>query len=124
MAEHNTLGKEGENAACEMLIRKGYLIRDRNWRCGKNEIDIIAEKDGRIIIVEVKTRTNDYIDDISKLITPAKIKHIVNAGKAYLKFFGLSQELQFDIIMLHGDKTNLSIEHIEDAIMPPMHFYR
>ncbi len=124
MAEHNILGKEGEEIACELLLKKGYIIRDRNWRCGRNEIDVVAEKEGRIIIVEVKTRTTDHIDDISKIITPAKIRHIVNAGKAYLKFFGLSQELQFDIIMLYGNKDNLSVEHIEDAIMPPMYFYR
>lgn len=123
MAEHNILGKEGEETACETLIKKGYLIRDRNWRYGRNEIDIVAEKDGRIIIVEVKTRT-DNVEDISKIITPAKIRHLINAGKAYLKLFGLTQELQFDIMILHGEKNNLSVEHIEDAIMPPMYFYR
>lgn len=123
MAKHNILGQKGEEAACETLLRKGYIIRDRNWRSGKNEIDIVAEKDGRIIVVEVKTRTGE-IDDISQLIPPAKIRYIVNAGKAYLKYFGLSQELQFDIILLHVEKENLSVEHIEDAIMPPMYFYR
>lgn len=122
MAKHNILGQKGEEAACETLLRKGYIIRDRNWRSGKNEIDIVAEKDGRIIVVEVKTRTGE-IDDISQLIPPAKIRHIVNAGKAYLKYFGLTQELQFDIILLHVEKENLSVEHIEDAIMPPMYLY-
>lgn len=49
MAKHNIFGQKGENAAFEALLAKGYLIRDRNWRSGKNEIDIVAEKDNRII---------------------------------------------------------------------------
>ena len=45
MAKHNIFGQKGENAAFEALLAKGYLIRDRNWRSGKNEIDVVAEKD-------------------------------------------------------------------------------
>lgn len=123
MAIHNILGKEGEEAACEMLIKKGYIIRERNWRCGKKEIDIIAQKNGRIVIVEVKTRSNE-IDDISKIIDRTKIANLVKAGNAYLQYYNLSQELQFDIMLITAEKGELKIEHIEDAIMPPMRSYR
>lgn len=123
MAEHNIFGKAGEEKAFEILLRKGYLIRDRNWRCGRNEIDIVAEKDNRIIVVEVKTRSGE-VDDISKIIDRKKINHLISAGKAYLKFFNLQQELQFDIILITGSENNFIVEHLEDAIMPPMRTYR
>ncbi len=124
MAQHNIFGKEGEKAACETLLKKGYIIREQNWRVGKDEIDIVAEKGNRIIIVEVKTRSHK-IDDVSKVITKQKIQHLVKAGKAYLNFYGLPHQLQFDIMLLTGsDINNLSVEHIEDAIMPPMRTYR
>ena len=42
MAEHNELGKNGENFAVEFLEGKGYQIITRNWRCGNNELDIVA----------------------------------------------------------------------------------
>ena len=58
MAKHNDLGKAGENAAVAYLEQKGYLIRDRNWRKGHFELDIVAAKDNELIVVEVKTRSN------------------------------------------------------------------
>ena len=72
MAKHNIFGQKGENAAFEALLAKGYLIRDRNWRSGKNEIDIVAEKDNRIIVVEVKSRSHPIYDasDYTRQNTP------------------------------------------------------
>ncbi len=123
MAEHNIFGKKGENAAYEALLAKGYLIRDRNWRCGKNEVDIIAENNNRIIIVEVKTRSYP-IDDISQVITRDKIRHLIAAGNAYVKMFHLPHELQFDVILITGeDADHFSIEHIPDAFMAPLRTY-
>ena len=52
MAKHNDLGKAGENAAVAYLEQKGYLIRDRNWRKGHFELDIVAAKDNELIVVE------------------------------------------------------------------------
>lgn len=56
MAAHNELGKEGELLAANHLQSEGYVIRHRNWRCGHKELDIVAEKDGTLVFVEVKTR--------------------------------------------------------------------
>lgn len=123
MARHNTFGKNGETVACELLISKGYIIRERNWRCGKNEIDIVAEKGDRLIIVEVKTRSHE-IPDISQIITRKKISHLIAAGNAYQNMFKLPLKLQFDIVLLTGpDENSLSAEHIEDAFMPPLKTY-
>ena len=42
MAQHNDTGQWGEDLAVQHLKSKGYTIRDRNWRSGHREIDIIA----------------------------------------------------------------------------------
>ena len=47
MARHNTLGKEGEEAACDFLIGRGYTIRETNWRLGHLEIDIRLLRPGK-----------------------------------------------------------------------------
>ena len=60
MAEHNEMGKEGEELAAEYLVKQGYTIEARNWRYGHEEIDIIARKDDLLLIVEVKTRRSNY----------------------------------------------------------------
>lgn len=123
MAKHNIFGQKGENAAFETLLAKGYLIRDRNWRSGKNEIDIVAEKGNRIIVVEVKSRSHP-IYDISQVITRDKIRHLINAGNAYVKMFNLPHELQFDVILMVGqDPDNFTVEHIPDAFMAPLRTY-
>lgn len=44
MAEHNELGKEGEDEAAHYLTERGYHILHRNWRRGRNELDIVAAK--------------------------------------------------------------------------------
>ena len=59
MAQHNQLGKTGEERAAEYLISKGYIIRDINWRSGKMELDIVAYRDKTLVVVEVKTRKNN-----------------------------------------------------------------
>ena len=50
MAEHNELGKAGENAAVAYLEEHGYLIRHRNWRKGHFELDIVAAKENELVI--------------------------------------------------------------------------
>ena len=46
-------GRRGEDAACAYLLRHGYSIIERNYRCRRGEIDIIAAKDGGAVFVEV-----------------------------------------------------------------------
>jgi putative endonuclease len=60
MAEHNELGEKGEELARNFLRKKGYKIIERNWRFGKDEIDIIAIDNDYLVIVEVKTRRSNY----------------------------------------------------------------
>lgn len=120
MAHHNDLGKIGENIAANLLIKKGYIIRERNWRIGKLEIDIIAELNQRIVIVEVKTRsTNTYnpLDAIDR----KKVMRLIRAAKSYLTINHLERELQFDIVTIVGTNSHdLELNHYADAIMPPL----
>lgn len=45
----------GEDIACKFLVKRDYKILDRNYRKKWGEIDIIAQKDGKINFIEVKT---------------------------------------------------------------------
>ena len=58
MAEHNELGKLGEELAVDFLQKNGYEILETNWVFQKAEIDIIAQKDNILVAVEVKTRSS------------------------------------------------------------------
>ena len=105
--------------ATELLLSKGYIIRETNWRCGKAEIDIVAEKDMRLVVVEVKTRTSDYVDP-TEAIDRKKIYNISQTANHFVKMFRVTERLQYDAIIIHVEKfTNrYKIEHIERAFNP------
>ena len=82
MARHNDTGNWGEDSAREYLITKGYTILDTNVRFGKNELDIVARHNDRIVFVEVKTRSTDEYDpldavDRKKNLTPVPCCRII-----------------------------------------------
>ena len=120
MAKHNDLGKAGENAAVAYLEQKGYLIRDRNWRRGHFELDIVAVKDGLLIVVEVKTRSNTEYIEPQDAVNWQKVRHIVVAADAYIKHFSIDAPVRFDIITVVGEADAFEIKHIKDAFYPPM----
>jgi len=115
MSEHINLGKEGEDLAVKFLLSKGYTIRHRNWRFKKNEVDIIAEKNNLLVVVEVKTRTNDYFENPKEAVTKKKQRFIIKAADAYIQQFNIDTETRFDIISVLIQNGKAEIEHIEDA---------
>lgn len=116
MADHNELGKKAEDLAAEYLLKNGYKILLRNFRFQKSEIDIIAEKNHLIVVVEVKARSTDFFILPQEAVTKGKIRSIVLAANHFMEEFNKNQEVRFDIISVLPDKTGkLEIEHIEDA---------
>jgi len=116
MADHNELGKLGEQIAVNLLLKKGYKIIARNWRYLKAEIDIIAQKDeATLVIVEVKTRSNNFIGNPEEFVTEKKIKLLVKAANEFITSNELDVEARFDIIAIVKNTKYEKIEHLEDA---------
>lgn len=121
MNELQKFGFKGEDIACSFLQNKGYIIRHRNWRTHHIELDIIAENDDYIVIVEVKTRRNDKFCHPSDAVNRTKIKHIVNATQAYIFKYNIMKDVRFDIIsIIPLQDGGYEIEHQEDAFIPPI----
>ncbi|MDR2058459.1 MAG: YraN family protein [Dysgonamonadaceae bacterium] len=123
MAQHNALGKSGEDAAIEYLQGQGYKILHRNWRCGSYEIDIVACTAEELVVIEVKTRSNNSYSDPEDAVTNRKINHIVSAADIYIKSFDVKLPTRFDIISIVGNAPPFEIDHIEDAFYPPVKIY-
>ena len=119
MAEHNDKGNWGEEVAAKHLIKKGYKILKRNFIFDKAEIDIIAEHKNTLVIVEVKTRSNDFYGSPTDAISNKKIKLIIHAAEAYLNQNEIDLETRFDVISVVGS-TPVKIDHIEDAFYPEL----
>ena len=125
MARHNQLGKAGEKEAVELLIKQGLTIRETNWRMDKLEIDIIAQEPGMVLhVVEVKTRSNDEYFDPMRSITRAKKQHMVASANAYINYFQLQCEIQYDVIILIGSPGNFKLEYYPDLFVPSLKTYR
>lgn len=115
MAEHNELGKLGEQMAVEYLQKKGYNILQTNWVFQKAEIDIIAQKDDILAIVEVKTRSDIAYGLPQDFVKPKKIQLLVKAINEYLIQNDLDAQARFDIISIYKNNGSFEIEHLEDA---------
>lgn len=117
MAQHNELGKEGEQQAIQYLRQKGYRILEKNYRFKKAEIDIIAQKGDVLVIVEVKTRSTDYFGNPEEFIDKKKIKLLVTAADHYVIDKDIDVEVRFDIVAILRKGNSYEIEHLEDAFL-------
>lgn len=121
MAEHNELGKWGEDEAARFLERKGYVVLERDWKMGKRDLDVIAlsEDSQTLVFVEVKTRSNVDFSEPEEAVDRAKMRNLAIAANAYVKSNGIENVIRFDIISVVGTHRSIDhIDHIEDAFNP------
>jgi putative endonuclease len=116
MADHNDFGKLAEELAESFLVEKNYKILAKNYRYLKAEIDIIAQFENQIVIVEVKARATDAFMLPQEAINKKKIRLIVSAANEFLETNNIELETRFDVIsVLPSKKGKLEITHIENA---------
>ena len=115
MGLHNDFGRLGEKMAADYLQEKGYTIRQKNYRYQKAEIDILAEKEGILAVVEVKARSSDNLQEIAETVNQKKIGLLTSAADHYVNEKELDLEVRFDIITLLKKGQGFQLEHIKDA---------
>ncbi len=118
MADHNDKGHEAEQLAAEYLVAHGYKLLHRNWRYFRKEIDIVAEKNNELVVVEVKSRFGIGRVTADELISRGKQKFIVDAAEAYIKKFSIEKESRFDLVIISFSGEGVAVEHIENAFIP------
>ena len=80
-----SLGQRGEMMAWPYLTSNGYKILERNYRCPIGEIDIVAEKKGRLVFVEVKTRTDNAFGRPEESVHEVKQNKLLRLASYYMK---------------------------------------
>lgn len=113
----NPIAVLGENAACEILQKKGYKILERNFRKSYGEVDIIAVNKDILVFVEVKTRTSSKFGTPFEAIASWKLRQIIKVAKyyKYILHNELPENLRIDAIgvIVWGNEI-ISIEHLEN----------
>jgi putative endonuclease len=113
------LGDAGEEIATRELIRRGYVVRERNWRCPEGELDIVAEQGESLVFVEVRTRRGDRFGTPEESITLAKRAHLIAAAQAYLQAHALEdRDWRIDVAAVEMTARGelVRVDVIENAI--------
>jgi putative endonuclease len=115
MTRNQRVGKWGETAAADHLTRRGYEIAARNVRTPYGEIDLIAQKDGFTIFVEVKARTSKAFGPPEVAVTPRKQQHMLSCAEHYAQQNEIDH-WQIDVIAVEEVNGKTEITHFENAI--------
>lgn len=109
-------GDIAEVLAIEYLQKKGYHIRDTNFKFGRfGEIDIIAEKEGRTSFIEVKYRSHIGYGYPEESIIPAKLHKCLRTMQYYCVTHHISlQNIQFDVLTFLKQETSHRVTHYKN----------
>jgi putative endonuclease len=100
MAGHNTTGKKGEELAAAWFKAAGYAILHQNWRFSHWEVDIIAERNGTLHFIEVKTLSSQKFGYPEQKVGKKKLQHLINAAQQFLLQNPQWQRIQFDVLSI------------------------
>ena len=118
MAAKDDLGRAGEDRAAEHLTASGYRILDRNWRCTQGEIDIVAERDGTICVIEVKTRRTVAFGHPFEAVDDRKRERLWRLAYAWCKAHpdeASNRMLRLEVIGIVGaEPERAQLEHLVD----------
>lgn len=114
------IGAAGERLVHDELAARGYAIIDTNIRIGSVEVDILARHANRIVVIEVKTRKEEHLDD-NFGIDRAKLLRLCRAGASYVQTRNLPHEVQIDaaLVVTHAE-TPPTLTYLKDIALPPM----
>jgi putative endonuclease len=118
---HIEAGRNGEAVALTWLLRRGYVLRDRNVRFGRGELDLVMEApEGDLAFIEVKTSRQDRAGDPAAWVTPRKQLQIQRVAQGYCLARGIGDRpMRFDVVAV--DLTlpdDQGIRHIPHAFLP------
>ena len=118
MDRRPALGKHAEQLATLHLERLGYRVLARNWRRPEGELDIVVERDGVCVFVEVRSRTGIDRGHPVETVDARKRARVRRAALLYLQEEASTAEVfRFDVVgvTFAADDGPPEIVHIEDA---------
>ncbi len=113
------VGKLGEKLAQKFLKKKGYHIRETNFRCREGEIDFVAQQKDYLVFVEVRTKSNLDFGTPEESITQSKKEKLIASALTYISTHqNLPSLWRIDVVAIEVDQKGKSkrIELIENAI--------
>lgn len=120
-SDRNALAKWGEKRAQKFLKKQGYTTLAKNYLCKTGELDLVmAETDGTIIFVEVKTRSTEDFAEPEDAITTSKKQRMSRAAQYFLNSYNIeNRPCRFDVVTIKIDQMGReTVKHYENAFTP------
>ena len=116
---NDLLGRWGESLAAAYLQKRRYRIVAANYRCRFGEIDLIAERRGTLVFVEVKLRKSADFAAAREFVDRHKQERLRQTALMFLAERETEQPVRSDVIEIYapqGMQTRApQINHLEDA---------
>lgn len=115
---NGSLGRFGEDRAAEWLTEHGFRVIDRNWRCARGELDIVAWQSCTLVFVEVKTRGGVRTGHPFEAITASKVGRLRRLVPAWFEDHPevSARTIRIDAVAVHVDDDRVVIEHVEGVL--------
>jgi putative endonuclease len=118
MIIRNKSGIWGEIYAARYLRDMGCEILASNFRSRFGEADLVASVDGRMLVVEVKTRDENTDIRPMEAVDQGKKERLIKTAEVFMKAAGIdSLQPRFDVceVWLGADYKPAKINYIENA---------
>ena len=113
--KNKSTGNEGEDVAAEYLKGRSYKILERNLRLFCGEIDILAEHNRTIVLVEVKTVRGEGFGSAQELVRYKKQQKLCTLGRALEQEYP-GRTIRIDVIGVDFSSGEAKVEHLENAV--------
>lgn len=120
LPKHLRTGRHGEDLALEWLQGRGYTLLYRNWRHGRDELDLVLRHGRFLVVVEVKTRSSDRWGDPEWAVDRNKQRKLMRCASALLHTLPDDPELRFDVLGITLHAAGPEILHIPNAFYPTL----
>ena len=121
MSRSARLGRAGETVALLWLLARGYRLRDRRWGGRGGELDLVMERRGLLVFVEVRTRSGPGFGGALASVDRTKRERIVRTAAAYLTRHALwDRPCRFDVVAIErtGSWLPWRLRHVPGAFEP------
>ena len=105
------VGRAGERAAAAYLVSEGYHVVERNYRCRRAEVDLIVQRDGTLVFVEVRTRCDELFGRPEETLTTAKLRRLQRHAQAYAAWRYWSGACRIDAVCVVLAQRRFGLGH-------------
>lgn len=115
-AATQAFGELGERIAEQWLTRRGWRVVHRRYRSGHRDIDLVMEREGLVVFVEVKARSGAQFGDPIEAVNWRKQRELRRSASSWISRHGRAHEsYRFDVMGILVEGRRVRVRHVENA---------